>query len=122
MFDLPNEHCQVEAIADDWLVSECEIGTSRAKQRTFPLSLEQWLQCNNKSMDRLENMDKLYGWMQTSEQKILELHMAARTKTAKYTQKVNYMLSDLTGNTSIDAFLAHGREGSRHVSSGQSVG
>jgi len=54
-------------------------------------------------------IDKLYEGMQTLESKILESksqkeQLIARARTAESTQKVNDMLSGLTGNTSMDAF------------------
>lgn len=55
------------------------------------------------------NLDILYEGMQALEQKILQAssrknEMLARAKTAKSTQKINDMLSGLTGKTSMDAF------------------
>ncbi|KAL3922858.1 MAG: hypothetical protein SGARI_006353 [Bacillariaceae sp.] len=55
------------------------------------------------------NLDTLYEGMQALEKKIVEAagkknEMAARAKTAKSTQKINDMLSGLTGKTSMDAF------------------
>merc|ERR1712154_461651 len=53
--------------------------------------------------------DKLYEGMQALESKILESkakkdQMVARARTAQSTQKVNDMLSGITGKTSMDAF------------------
>merc|ERR1712070_549343 len=55
------------------------------------------------------SIDKLYEGMQALESKILDAkskkdQIIARAKTAKSTQKVNDMLSGLTGKTSMDAF------------------
>lgn len=55
------------------------------------------------------SIDQLYEGMQTLEAKILESkskkeQMVARARTAQSTQKVNDMLSGVTGSTSMDAF------------------
>jgi len=55
------------------------------------------------------SMDKLYEGMQALESKIMESkakkeQMIARARTAESTQKVNDMLSGVTGKTSMDAF------------------
>jgi len=55
------------------------------------------------------SIDSLYEGMQTLESKILEAkskkdQLAARARTAQSTQKVNDMLSGMTGGTSMDAF------------------
>ena len=54
-------------------------------------------------------IDKLYEGMQTLESRILESkaqkeNLIARARTAESTQKVNDMLSGITGTTSMDAF------------------
>ena len=54
-------------------------------------------------------IDKLYDGMQILEKKILESkskkdQMVARARTAQSTQKVNDMLSGMTGKSSMDAF------------------
>jgi phage shock protein A len=56
------------------------------------------------------NIDVLYEGMQALERKIAEARgrkneMASRARTAKSTQKLNDMLSGLTGRTSMDAFI-----------------
>ena len=55
------------------------------------------------------SIDKLYEGMQMLESKILESkakkdQMVARARTAQSTQKVNDMVSGITGKTSMDAF------------------
>jgi len=55
------------------------------------------------------NIDKLYEGIQVLERKIADVkrkkdHMVARARTAKSTQKVNDMLSGVSGTTSMDAF------------------
>merc|ERR1739848_361160 len=55
------------------------------------------------------NIDALYEGMTALERKIMEANskkdqMKARVRTAKTTQKVNDMVSGLTGRTSMDAF------------------
>ena len=55
------------------------------------------------------SIDQLYEGMQMLEKKILEAkskkdQMVARARTAQSTQKVNDMLSGVTGKTSMDAF------------------
>ena len=66
---------------------------------------------NLQSQIDLQNssIDKLYEGMQLLEKKILESkakkdQMVARARTAQSTQKVNDMLSGITGKTSMDAF------------------
>jgi len=54
-------------------------------------------------------IEKLFQGMQQLEAKIMEAkskkdQMVARARTAKTTQQVNDMLSNMTGNTSMDAF------------------
>merc|ERR1719215_238463 len=56
-----------------------------------------------------ESIDQLYEGMQTLEAKIMDAkskkeQMVARARTAQGTQKVNDMLSGVTGKTSMDAF------------------
>jgi len=56
-----------------------------------------------------DSVDKLYEGMQALEAKIMEAkskkeQMVARARTAQSTQKVNDMLSGISGNTSMDAF------------------
>jgi len=56
-----------------------------------------------------ESIDSLYNGMQELESRILEAkskkdEMVARARTAQSTQKVNDMLSGVTGKTSMDAF------------------
>lgn len=56
-----------------------------------------------------KNIDALYEGMKALEQKITEAsskkdQMKARARTAKTTQKINDMVSGLTGKTSMDAF------------------
>merc|ERR1712078_724619 len=55
------------------------------------------------------NLDSLYDGMQALEGKIIEAankkdQMKVRARTAKTTQKVNDMMTGLTGRTSMDAF------------------
>eukprot|EP01083_Nonionella_stella_P310452 1102975_1 len=55
------------------------------------------------------SIDKLYEGMQTLETSIMDAkakkeQMIARARTAESTQKVNDMLSGVSGNTSMDAF------------------
>lgn len=56
-----------------------------------------------------DSIDKLYEGMQMLEKKILESkskkeQMVARARTAQSTQKVNDMMSGVSGKTSMDAF------------------
>ena len=58
---------------------------------------------------QVASIDKLYEGMQMLESKIMEARskkeqMVARARTAQSTQKVNDMLSGVTGKTSMDAF------------------
>lgn len=106
---------QADAIAQDWygraqlalkkgndeLAKEAL--TRRQQQVDTAADLQKQLDVQNVSID------KLYEGMQMLESKILESkakkeQMIARARTAESTQKVNDMLSGVTGNTSMDAF------------------
>merc|ERR1711918_4208 len=74
---------------------------------------QQQLDVSNSLKDQMtvqsDAIEKLFQGMQQLEAKIMEAkskkdQMVARARTAKTTQQVNDMLSNMTGNTSMDAF------------------
>jgi len=106
---------QADAIAEDWktraqlalekgnedLAREALSRRQNAVQEGD--SLQQQIDAQNAAVD------KLYEGMQMLESKILESkakkeQMVARARTAQSTQKVNDMLSGMSGTTSMDAF------------------
>lgn len=106
---------QAEAISQDWYERAQlaltkgndglakEALTRRQQQLDIMTDLQSQLDVQNMSID------KLYEGMQAVESKILESkakkeQMIARARTAESTQKVNDMLSGITGTTSMDAF------------------
>jgi len=106
---------QANAIAEDWYTraqlalkaSNEELAREALNRRQQQLDTASDLQ----SQIDVQNMsiDKLYDGMQALESKIIESkakkeQMIARARTAETTQKVNDMLSGVTGKTSMDAF------------------
>jgi len=106
---------QAEAVAEDWYKRAQlalqkgneelarEALTRRQQQVDTAESLQQQIDL------QAQAIDKLYDGMQVLEKKILESkskkeQMVARARTAQSTQKVNDMLSGVTGKTSMDAF------------------
>lgn len=106
---------QADAMADDWynraqLALKAgneelakEALTRRQTQADEAAALQSQIDSQN------EAIDKLYEGMQVLEKKILESKskketMVARARTAQSTQKVNDMLSGISGKTSMDAF------------------
>jgi phage shock protein A len=106
---------QADQVASDWF-QRAQLALQKGNE---PLAKEA-LTRRQKSMEESDDLgkqinsqagsiDKLYEGMQMLEKKILEAkskkeQMAARARTAQTTQKVNDMLSGLTGKTSMDAF------------------
>lgn len=106
---------QAEALANDWYqraqlaLQKNEDGlakealTRRQQQLEVVQSVQQQVDAQTSAIDQL------YNSMQTLESKIMEAkakkdQMIARARTAQSTQKVNDMLSGVTGKTSMDAF------------------
>jgi len=106
---------QAEALANDWYqraqlaLQKNEDGlakealTRRQQQMETVQGLQQQVDAQTSSIDQL------YNSMQMLESKIMEAkakkdQMIARARTAQSTQKVNDMLSGVTGKTSMDAF------------------
>lgn len=106
---------QADAVSDDWfkraqlalekgndaLAKEALVRRQAATEES--VSLQSQIDVQNAAID------KLYDGMLLLEKKILESkakkdQMVARARTAQSTQKVNDMLSGITGKTSMDAF------------------
>jgi phage shock protein A len=106
---------QLESQADDWY-ARAQLALKRSNEGLAREALarrEALLSQAKTIQDQIDaqanNIDVLYEGMQTLEKKILEANskksqLAARARTAKSTQKINDMLSGLTGKTSMDAF------------------
>ena len=106
---------QADALASDWYnraqlalkSGNEELAREALNRRQQQLEISQNLKSQ---IDQQANaVDKLYEGMQTLESKIMESkakkeQMVARARTAQSTQKVNDMLSGITGKTSMDAF------------------
>lgn len=106
---------QAEAVADDWY-SRAQLALKAGKDDLAREALSR----RQAQLDEVSNLqgqidlqtasiDKLYEGMQMLESKILEARskkeqMIARARTAQSTQKVNDMLSGVTGKSSMDAF------------------
>merc|ERR1712232_597487 len=106
---------QADAIAEDWR-ARAQLALENGNEDLAREALNR----RQVSMDESQNLqqqidlqgasiDKLYESMQALESKILESkskkeQMVARARTAQSTQKVNDMLSGITGKTSMDAF------------------
>lgn len=106
---------QADAVATDWYkraqlalekgndVLAKEALTRRQMAMDEATTLQQQVDVQNTSID------KLYDGMQILEKKILEAkskkeQMVARARTAQASQKVNDLVSGVTGKTSMDAF------------------
>lgn len=106
---------QADALAEDWY-SRAQLALQKGNEGLAREALER----RQQQVDTAEGLqsqidvqaasiDQLYEGMQTLESKILESkskkeQMVARARTAQSTQKVNDMLSGVTGKTSMDAF------------------
>lgn len=106
---------QAQAIADDWY-GRAQLALKKGSDELAKEALtrrQQQLDTVNDLQSQLDvqnmSIDKLYEGMQALESKIMESkakkeQMIARARTAESTQKVNDMLSGITGKTSMDAF------------------
>ncbi|KAG7372482.1 phage shock protein A PspA family protein [Nitzschia inconspicua] len=112
---MANSKRQLESQADDWYrraqlaLKKDNEGLAREALARREALLNQASIIQGQIDAQANNLDTLYEGMQALEKKILEAasrknEMAARAKTAKSTQKINDMLSGLTGKTSMDAF------------------
>merc|ERR1712151_839402 len=106
---------QAESMADDWYkraqlalqAGNDELAKEALTRRQTNLDEAQSVQVQIDA--QAESIDKLYEGMQLLEKQILEAkskkeQMIARARTAQSTQKVNDMLSGVSGKTSMDAF------------------
>lgn len=106
---------QADEMAEDWK-KRAQLALEKGNEDLAREALtrrQQQVDAANSVQDQLdnqsENIDKLYSGMQELESRILEAkskkdEMVARARTAQSTQKVNDMLSGVTGKTSMDAF------------------
>jgi len=106
---------QCEAMAQDWYKRAqlaLEKGNDELAKEALQRRQTQTDEANalKSQLDsQAESMDKLYEGMKMLEKKINENkakkdQMVARARTAQSTQKVNDMITGVTGKTSIDAF------------------
>uniref|UniRef100_A0A7S4MNL8 PspA/IM30 family protein n=1 Tax=Odontella aurita TaxID=265563 RepID=A0A7S4MNL8_9STRA len=106
---------QADALAEDWY-ARAQLALQKGNEGLAREALERRQQNVDTASDvqnqidaQGSSIDQLYEGMQTLEAKILESkskkeQMVARARTAQSTQKVNDMLSGVTGSTSMDAF------------------
>jgi phage shock protein A len=106
---------QCDAMANDWY-QRAQLALQKGNEELAKEALSR----RQQQMDEAANLqaqidnqaasiDKLYEGMQMLEKKILESkskkdQMVARARTAQSTQKVNDMMSGISGTTSMDAF------------------
>lgn len=106
---------QADALASDWYQraqlalqkSNDELAKEALTRRQQQLDIVAGLQ--DQLDQQTASIDQLYSGMQALESKIMEAkakkdQMVARARTAQSTQKVNDMLSGVSGKTSMDAF------------------
>jgi phage shock protein A len=106
---------QADAIAEDWY-QRAQLALQKGNEELAREALSR-RQAQTDTATDLQNqidaqngsIDKLYEGMQMLESKIMEAkakkeQYIARARTAESTQKVNDMLSGVTGTTSMDAF------------------
>merc|ERR1711937_450252 len=107
------EHLESEA--NDWYdrsqlaMKKSNEGLAREALQRREAILNQSSGIQNQIDSQAGNLDSLYDGMQALEGKIIEAankkdQMKVRARTAKTTQKVNDMMTGLTGKTSMDAF------------------
>lgn len=112
---LENSKKQFESQADDWhsraqlAIKKSNEGLAREALQRREALLNQARGIQDQIDTQTSSIDALYEGMRSLEQKIIEAaskkdQMKARARTAKTTQKVNDMVSGLTGKTSMDAF------------------
>jgi len=106
---------QADALGEDWY-GRAQLALQAGKEDLAREALSRRQQQIDQSNSlaaqidqQAESIDKLYEGMQTLEAKIMDAkakkeQMIARARTAQSTQKVNDMLSGVTGKTSMDAF------------------
>jgi len=106
---------QAESLANDWY-SRAQLALQKGNEGLAREALsrrQQQIETMNGLQSQLDvqtsAMDKLYDGMKELENRILEARakkeqMIARARTAQSTQKVNDMLTGITGKTSMDAF------------------
>jgi len=106
---------QAESLANDWY-SRAQLALQKGNEELAREALsrrQQQVETMNGLQSQLDAqtsaMDKLYDGMKELESRIMEARakkeqMIARARTAQSTQKVNDMLSGITGKTSMDAF------------------
>jgi len=106
---------QADALGEDWY-GRAQLALQAGKEDLAREALSRRQQQVDQSNSlaaqidqQAESIDQLYEGMQTLEAKIMDAkakkeQMVARARTAQSTQKVNDMLSGVTGKTSMDAF------------------
>jgi len=106
---------QADQLAEDWR-ARAQLALQKDNDELAREALtrrQQQVDASNDLQSQIDvqvaSIDKLYEGMQMLEGKILEAkskkeQMVARARTAQSTQKVNDMLSGVTGKTSMDAF------------------
>jgi phage shock protein A len=106
---------QANAIASDWY-ERAQLALQKGNDELAREALsrrQQQLDAASELQSQIDvqnvSIDKLFEGMQALESKIMESkakkeQMIARARTAETTQKVNDMLSGVTGTTSMDAF------------------
>lgn len=106
---------QCDAVAEDWYkraqlaLKASNEGLAKEALTRRQQQLDEAASLQAQIDAQASSIDKLYEGMQTLENAILEAkskkeQMVARARTAQSTQKVNDMLTGLTGSTSMDAF------------------
>lgn len=112
---LASSRRQLESQAEDWYdraqlaLKNSNEGLAREALARREALLNQATLLRDQIDSQAGNIDTLYEGMGTLERKINETRgkkgqLKARARTAKTTQKVNDMISGLTGKTSMDAF------------------
>ncbi|KAL3921279.1 MAG: hypothetical protein SGILL_002828 [Bacillariaceae sp.] len=106
---------QCEAMANDWY-QRAQLALQKGNEELAKEALTRRQQQADEAANlqaqidsQADSIDKLYEGMQMLEKKILESkskkeQMVARARTAQSTQKVNDMMSGVSGKTSMDAF------------------
>jgi phage shock protein A len=106
---------QADAVSDDWY-KRAQLALQKGNDALAKEALMRRQSAADEAKSLQQQMDvqaasidKLYEGMQVLEKKILESkskkdQMVARARTAQSTQKVNDMISGVTGKTSMDAF------------------
>lgn len=106
---------QCDAMANDWY-QRAQLALQKGNEELAREALSRRQQQTDQSTNlqaqidsQAASIDKLYEGMQMLEKKILESkskkeQMVARARTAQSTQKVNDMISGISGKTSMDAF------------------